>query len=120
MWEILGSLVANNDMKIGNEEVKNPRPEVGSNEGSQRDSIEYEENKALKEPSLRDSTQIIEQEDSQKEIRTDTCPTKKNLLTTKESLKRRQRKGFKRMINRYIVNVEDTAVCGIWTLKNLS
>ena len=67
MWNLFGNLFANNDVKIGNEEVKNPRQEVGNSEGSQRDSIEYKENKALKEPSLRDSTQQIEQKDSQED-----------------------------------------------------
>ena len=56
MWNPFGNLFANNDMKIGNEEVKNPHQEVGNSEGSQRDYIEYKENKALKQPSLRDST----------------------------------------------------------------
>ena len=73
------SLFANSDMKTGNREVKNPRPEVGSNEGSQRDSIEYEENEALKEPSFRDSTQIHEQKNSQTKVRSmrNMFPTKK-------------------------------------------
>ena len=54
-----------------NREVKNPRLKVGSSvraEGSQRDSIEYEENEALKEPSFRDSTQIHEQKNSQTKV----------------------------------------------------
>ena len=65
------SLFANSDMKTGNREVKNPRLKVGSSvraEGSQRDSIEYEENEALKEPSFRDSTQIHEQKNSQTKV----------------------------------------------------
>ena len=73
-------LVANSGMQTGIREVKNPRLKVGRSEiaeGSQRDSIEYEENKALKEPSLRDSTHVIEQKDSQKKVRTDKCPTKR-------------------------------------------
>ena len=96
MWKLVQNyLFANNDMEIGNEEVKNPCPEVGSSEiaeGSQRDSIEYEENKALKEPSLRDSTQVIEQEDSQKEVRTDKCPTKKEPFNHKRKFEKKTKK----------------------------
>ena len=48
------------------------------------------------------------------------APPKKNLLTIKKNLKRKQEKGLKRMKNRYFVDVEDSAVRQIWTLKSLS
>ena len=72
MGGILTSLVANSEMKIGNKEVKNTRLEVGSSEkagGSQRDSVEYEENEATKKPVFRDSIQEKEQKNSQIEVR---------------------------------------------------
>ena len=69
-------LFANTDVESRNKEVKNPRLKVGSSEiaeGSQKEN----ENEALKYPSLRDSTEMIEQQDSQKEVRTDKCSTEK-------------------------------------------
>ena len=41
--------------------MKNPSQEVGNSEGSQRDSIEYKENKAVKQHKIRDSNQENEQ-----------------------------------------------------------
>ena len=84
----------NSDMKTDSEEMKNPSQEVGNIEGSQRDSIEYKENKAVKQHKNRDSNQENEKKDFHKNRgRKNKRSAKKNLLIIKKKLKEKQKKG---------------------------
>ena len=77
MWKLTQNYSsANNDVENRDREVNNPCLKIDSSdiaEGSQKEN----KNESLKKTNSRDSTRIIEQEDSPKKVRVDTNPTEK-------------------------------------------